>query len=111
MAGESGQQLKFDLEDLYATAPAFRRAGSEIGDEVQRATQKLEGLGNFWGNDDPGRKFGAVYAHYQARLLSLLSVVAGEVEGVADGITQMADKFGAAEHENISKIQSLNERK
>lgn len=111
MAGESGQQLKFDLEDLYATAPAFRRAGGEIGDEVQRATQKLEGLGNFWGNDDPGRKFGAAYAHYQSRLLSLLSVVAGEVEGIGDGITKMADQYGAAEHDNVCRIQPLNEEK
>lgn len=111
MAGELGKQLKFDLEDLYATAPAFRRVGAEIGDEVQRATRLLEGLGIFWGHDEPGRNFGAEYAHYQSKLLSLLATVAGEVEGVGDGIAKMADQYGVAEQDNFSKIQSLNEGK
>lgn len=111
MAGESGKQLKFDLEDLYATAPAFRRAGGEIGDEVQQATRLLEGLGTFWGHDDQGRKFGAEYAPYQAKLLSLLATVAGAIEGVGDGIIKMADQYGIAEQDNVSKIQSLKEEK
>lgn len=111
MPGESGKQLKFDLEDLYATAPAFRRAGSEIGDEVQRVTRQLESLGEFWGHDDPGRKFGSEYAHCQSKLLSLLATVAGEVEGIGDGITKMADQYGVAEQGNASKIRSLDEEK
>jgi hypothetical protein len=38
MAGESGQKLKFDLTDLYMTAPAFTRAGGALEDAVQQAT-------------------------------------------------------------------------
>src|SRR5579871_5831286 len=45
MAGEAGQELKFDLTDLYVAAPAFTRAGGAIGDAVSRATSQLEGLG------------------------------------------------------------------
>ena len=50
MAGESGQELKFDLTDLYVAASAFTRAGGTIGDAVSQAASQLEGLGTFWGN-------------------------------------------------------------
>lgn len=111
MVHESGRELKFDLEDLYATAPAFKRAGGELEDAVQLAKRQLEGLGNFWGDDDPGHTFGATYQPHQERLLQLLAMVANEVEGVGDGIVKMADKFGVAEDDNVSKIQSLSEEK
>ena len=109
MSGESSGQFRIDVEDLYGAAPAFRRAGGEIGDAVQQATRALEGLGTFWGNDDPGRKFGAEYAQAQSQLLSLLAIVAGEVEGIGDGLVKMADQYGVAEQDNLSNIQSLNE--
>jgi hypothetical protein len=107
VSGESAQELKFDLTDLYLAAPAFTRAGGAIGDAVQAATSQLEGLGNFWGNDAAGQKFGAVYQPYQAQLLQLLAIVSGEVAGVADGINKMADQYGIAEQANINKIRSM----
>ena len=108
MAGESRQELKFDLTDLYLTAPAFTRAGGAIGDAVSLATSQLEGLGTFWGNDAAGQKVGAVYAPYQAKLLQLLAAVSGEVAGVADGINKMAAEYDIAEQANIAKIRSLS---
>lgn len=111
MPGESGRQLKFDLGNLYSTAPAFRDAGSDLGDAVREATSRLESLGSFWGNDENGQKFGAVYAPYQDKLLQLLALVAGQMQGIADGVTKMADEYGAAEQKNIGMSQALNEKK
>jgi len=108
MARESGQELKFDLTDLYVAAPAFTRAGGAIGDAVSLATSQLEGLGTFWGSDAAGQKFGAVYAPYQAQLLQLLAIVSGEVAGVADGINKMAAEYDIAEQANVNKIRSLS---
>ncbi|MCL2586542.1 MAG: hypothetical protein FWE35_29285 [Streptosporangiales bacterium] len=66
-------------------------------------------MGNFRGNDDPGRKFGSEYAHAQSKLLSLLAVVAGEVEGIGDGLVKMADRYGVAEQGSPSNVQSLKQ--
>lgn len=107
MPGESGRELKFDLENLYSTAPAFRHAGGAIGDVVRQSTYRLEGLGPFWGNDEPGQKFGGFYAPDQSRLLQILAIVSGQVEGIADGITKMADEYDAAERKNADNIRKL----
>lgn len=111
MVDKSSGRLRFDLEDLYATAPAFRRAGGELEHALQQAKRRLEGLGDFWGNDKLGQKFGSIYKPGQERLLELLSIVSGEVDGIADGITRMADEYGVAEQGNVSRIQSLREGK
>lgn len=109
MAGESSQDMKVDLTDLYVAAPAFTRSGDAIGEAVQQATSQLEGLGRFWGNDAPGQKFGAVYSPNQAELLQLLAVVSGEVSGITGGINKMADEYRIAEQANINKIRALNQ--
>lgn len=109
MPGEPGQELRFDITDLYMTAPAFARAGSSLGDSVEQASARLERLGSFWGNDKPGQRFKAVYAPSQERLLQLLSILSGEVAGIADGINKMADEYGIAEQSNINKIREMNQ--
>jgi hypothetical protein len=109
MAGESGQELKFDLTDLYLTAPAFSRAGTAIGDAVSQATSQLEGLGAFWGNDAPGQKFGAFYAPKQSELLQVLAVLSGEVQGISDGINRMAANYGISENANLAKIRAMEQ--
>lgn len=109
MAGESGQDLKFDLTDLYMTAPAFDRAGSAITDAVSQATSQLEALGAFWGNDGPGQRFGSFYAPKQAQLLQILAVMGGEVQGISDGINQMAANYGITEQGNINKLRALEQ--
>lgn len=111
MAGESGRQLKFDIEDLYATVPAFHRAAGDLADALQKARSRLEGLGNFWGHDKLGESFGKVYQPSQERLFQLMNIVDGAVDGVADGITRTADTYGEAERDNVSKSESLREGK
>jgi hypothetical protein len=109
MSGESGQSLRFDLTDLYLTAPVFERAGDAIGGTVSQSQSELEGLGAFWGNDAPGEKFGAVYAKYQTQLLNLLGLAAAEVQGVSDGINQMANNYKITEQANVRMAMHLEE--
>ena len=109
MPGDSGQELKFDLTELYMTAPAFTRAGDEIAAAVSQASSQLHGLGAFWGNDKPGQEFGGFYAKSQDELLALIGVIAGEVRGVADGIDKMAARYGITEEANIAKIRALDQ--
>jgi len=106
---ESGQELKFDLTDLYMTAPAFTRAGDAIATAVSQASSQLHGLGAFWGNDRPGQEFGPYYAKAQDELLALIGVLAGEVRGIADGIDEMADRYGVTEEANVAKIWALEQ--
>lgn len=103
------EDLKFELTDLYASAPTFSRVGSQLADAVSAAKGRLEGLGAFWGNDAPGQKFGSVYAPDQERLLHLLGLVAAGVKGVSDGITAMADRYGIAEQDNQAKVKAIQQ--
>jgi hypothetical protein len=108
VASESGQ-LKFEITDLYMTAPAFTRAGDGIAAAESQASSQLHGLGEFWGNDSPGQKFASFYVKAQDELLSLIGTVAGEVRGVADGINKMAAQYGIAEEANVNKIRALQQ--
>jgi hypothetical protein len=109
MSGESGQSLRFDLTDLYMTAPAFSRAGGAIADAVSQVQSQLLGMGAFWGNDAPGQKFASFYAGDQDQLLQLLAVVAGEVQGISDGINKMASNYGITENANVNKMRALEQ--
>lgn len=109
MSGESGQSLRFDLTDLYLTAPAFTRAGGAIADAVSQTQSQLQGLGAFWGNDAPGQQFASFYVKDQDQLLGLLAAVGGEVEGVADGINKMASNYGIAENANVRMAMRLEQ--
>jgi len=65
------------------------------------------GMGAFWGNDDPGKQFGSKYEPAQEELLQLIAIIAGQVEGIADGINQMAANYGVTEQANVNKIRAL----
>jgi hypothetical protein len=103
----SDDTLKFDLTDLYLTAPAFQRAGGAIAATDSRAQSTLMGMGAFWGDDAPGKKFGAKYEPAQDQLLQLIAIIAGQVEGISDGINKMAENYGVTEQANIAKIKQL----
>jgi len=101
--------FKVEITDLYLTAPAFTRAGGAITDAVTQAQSQLAGLGAFWGNDAPGQQFASFYVKDSNELLGLLNTVGGEIEGIADGINQMASNYGVTEEANVAKIMQLEQ--
>ena len=101
-------QLKFDVEELFDVAPKFTQSGEWVGNAVQEATNTLLGLGDFWGNDKPGKAFGDAYQTQQDMILKILGLLSGELEGVAEGIKQMAKNYGVTEDGLSSKIRKLN---
>jgi uncharacterized protein YukE len=109
MSGESGQGLTFDLTDLYTTAPAFSRAGGSIADAVSQVQSQLQAMGNFWGNDAPGQQFASFYPNNANTLLQQISIFAGEVEGVADAINQMADNYNISDEASVNKMRALGQ--
>jgi hypothetical protein len=103
----SSDRLKFNVTQLYLTAPAFTRAGDGIYGAVSQAQAQLQDLGAFWGNDDPGQRFAGFYVKDADQLLGLLATVGGAVEGVADAIGRMAAIYAISEEANTSKIRAL----
>jgi hypothetical protein len=101
-------RLKFDVEELYGVAPRFTQSGEWVDNAVRDATDTLLGLGNFWGNDKPGTAFGNTYQVQQDMILKILGVISGDLEGVAEGIGQMAKNYGVTEDGLSSKIRKLN---
>jgi len=80
-----------------------------MADMVSQVQSQLDGFGAFWGNDRPGQEFASFYAKNQDELLGLLAVVAGEVQGIADGINKMAARYEISEEANINKIRALEQ--
>lgn len=109
MADQLSQNVRFCIDDLLSSAPAFSQAGGEMGGAVADTQRVLQGLRNFWGDDAAGTRFGAFYAPNQARLLSLLGTVAAEVQGISDGITAMAAQFGVTEAVIVHDVRRAGE--
>jgi hypothetical protein len=105
---ELGGRLKFDVEELFGVAPKFTQSGEWVDNAVQEATTTLLGLGNFWGNDKPGTTFGTAYQAQQDLILKVLGMLAGDLEGVAEGIKQMAKNYGITEDGLSGRIRKLN---
>lgn len=103
-----GGELKFDIEALFGVAPKFSQGGSWIDNGVRDVTNSLLSLGNFWGNDKPGSAFGKAYQPQQSMLLKLIGMLAGELEGVSEGLKKMAENYGVTEDGLSSRIRKLN---
>jgi hypothetical protein len=101
-------QLKFDVQELLGVAPKFEQAGEWVGNGVQDVTNALLDLGNFWGTDKPGTAFGKTYQDQQDKILKILGMLSGDLEGVAEGITKMAKNYGITEDGLSAKVRKLN---
>lgn len=105
----SSASMRVEIEELAAAAPTYSKQGDDLGNAVKTAADTLYGLGNFWGNDDPGTKFGSVYKPQEEFILGALAMIAGGLHGIADGITKMSEKYHLTEAEISSGLHLLDE--
>jgi hypothetical protein len=101
-------ELKFDVEALFGVAPKYSQASGWIDNGLRDVTNSLLALGDFWGTDEAGTKFGNAYQPQQSLLLKFTGMLAGELEGVSEGIFKMAKNYGITEDGLSAKIRSLN---
>jgi hypothetical protein len=104
----TGDEVEVQVRTLLAGAPEIARAGTWIDHGVRDAMGGLLGLGSFWGDDEAGRRFGAAYQPQQSELLKLAGVLSGQLDGIADGIRQMAKRYGVAEEQATARTRRLD---
>jgi hypothetical protein len=61
------------------------------------AATTLQSLGTFWGDDKAGTAFAATYQKAAADVLLMLTKIAEDLDGISQGLTQMAQRYGQTE--------------
>ena len=97
------------IEDFAAVAPKFTQAGDELTAAASKQTATLDGLGAFWGTTAHGPDFGKQYQPLAQKVLALAKLAGLAVEGVAEGLTQMGQKYGVTEAQITSALKDLQQ--
>ena len=89
--------FKIQIDDLLSIAPAFGGNGQAVVENLNIAAAALQSLGAFWGGDKAGAAFAATYQKASADVLLMLTKIAEDLEGISQGLTQMAAHYGQTE--------------
>lgn len=89
--------FKVEVDDLLAIAPHFDGGAQALVDYLNQAATTLQALGAFWGNDKPGTQFAATYQKIAADVMLMLTKTAEDLQGIGQGITEMAAHYGQTE--------------
>lgn len=99
--------LKITVTDFLYAAPVFQQAGTELGQLTEDICESLAGLGSFYGKDAAGHAFASSYLPAQDEIMLRLGTAAGAMNGVGDGLRQMAANYGITEYTNAFMSQEL----
>ncbi|GAA4639469.1 hypothetical protein GCM10023196_101220 [Actinoallomurus vinaceus] len=99
--------------DLKRQAGKIAKEGTDLATDLLGLVRALEGVGNFWGDDDAGRTFyeGAdgkpgYRVRHDAALTDALAVMTA-YEEIAGRLTQMADNVDAGEWNIIISLPKV----
>lgn len=89
----------FDVEpaSIRDAASTWRSEAPRLADSAERLRSRLDGLGEPWGNDEPGRAFASQYDPNARELLATIERLAGGLGNVAAGLDAMADRYERAD--------------
>ena len=94
-----------DMSDRMEIRPAvLRSAGEGVDGTAERLSgavadlrSALSGIGDCWGDDEPGSAFGKSYEPAARNLLTHLDALVEGLTSIGPGLRSMADDFDAAE--------------
>lgn len=101
----TGDGFKVQVDDLLSVAPSFASNAQDLTDAMNNAVASLQALGSFWGNDKPGAQFAASYQKVMSEVLLMLAKGAEDLEGICQGLTQMAARYGQTEADIVADFQ------
>ena len=89
--------FKVQVDDLLSVAPSFAGNAQDLTDALNNAVASLQALGSFWGDDKPGTQFAGSYQKVVSEVLLMLAKGAEDLEGISQGLAQMAARYGQTE--------------
>lgn len=89
--------FKVQVDDLLSVAPVFDGNAQAVMDYLNQAATSIQALGSFWGNDTTGAQFAGTYQKIAAEVMLMLTKTAEDLEGISQGLTKMAARYGQTE--------------
>ncbi|MGH3701859.1 MAG: WXG100 family type VII secretion target [Pseudonocardiaceae bacterium] len=80
-------------QTMRNAAGAFAKEGPALSEALNRLRSTLDGLGEPWGDDDPGNAFGKDYKPNAEALMNAISTLVQGVSSIGDGLGAMTDNY------------------
>lgn len=80
-------------ETMRNAAGAFAKESPALSEALNRLRSTLDGLGEPWGNDDPGKAFSKEYKPNADALMNAISILAQGLGSIGDGLGMMANNY------------------
>jgi uncharacterized protein YukE len=84
-------------ETLRAAGAAFVRESPALKDAVERLRSTLDGLGEPWGDDDPGASFGKGYKPNAQALMNALGALVEGLDTTGKGLGRMGGNYDGSD--------------
>lgn len=89
--------LNVRSQTMRTAAGAFAREGPPLDAALNRLRSALDGLGEPWGDDDPGRAFGKDYKPNAEALMNAITNLAVGLTSISDGLNRMGDNYDGSD--------------
>ncbi|MEV5479367.1 MULTISPECIES: WXG100 family type VII secretion target [Streptomyces] len=91
-----------DTDQLKSEAPKFHRESVALAKATEKLKHSLDGLGDAWGDDEQGKKFGNVYSPHLSEIERAAHALVKGLESISKTMKDMADNHEATDHANTS---------
>jgi uncharacterized protein YukE len=84
-------------QTMRTAATTFASEGPALSGALTKLRNTLDGLGEPWGDDDPGHAFGKDYKPNAEALLTALSSLAVGLTSISDGLNRMGGNYDGSD--------------
>ncbi|MFH8679519.1 WXG100 family type VII secretion target [Streptomyces lydicus] len=91
-----------DTDQLKSEAPRFHRESVALAKAAEKLKNSLDGLGEPWGDDEQGKKFGHAYSPHRSEIERATNALVKGLESISKTMKDMAENHEAADHSNAS---------
>jgi uncharacterized protein YukE len=91
------ERLDVRPETLRSAGAAFVRESPALADALERLRSTLDGLGEPWGDDDPGTSFGKGYKPNAEALINALGTLVQGFATTGEGLGRMGSNYDGSD--------------
>lgn len=91
-----------DTDQLKSEAPKFHRESVALEKATEKLKHSLDALGEPWGDDEQGKKFGHIYSPHRHKIERAAHALVKGLESIHKAMKDMADNHEDTDHSNAS---------
>ncbi|MGC0421622.1 WXG100 family type VII secretion target [Embleya sp. AB8] len=100
----AGNDVKINPADIRATLPRFVAEADRLRMAADAFRSELVALGEPWGDDENGRKFGTTFAANQAVIVRSSDILAQGVASIAPTLEAMVGNTVGTDQANAQRL-------